>query len=192
MAKVNDLLEGYKKDLENGNLKFTVKSYGCGLPSDVYACIVEFHDIETYKFLLKHIHTKDHFEEVAKDVCREFCKDPLDEEISYYYDPYNLYLIWNEVSYKGIDTNFLFELENKRRNGCFRFVPAIDAQKEKTLHHIIKEKSVSPIIIQSIFRMFTSKKRAIDLRHEPDLLFDKEFGERRRKMLKVQEHLWEF
>lgn len=130
----NPLLDMYKESLEQGTLNFTTlkECDCCGGPSDVYGAISDENNIEVYTFLLKHIESEHEYEEVADDIL---------QEVSYYYDPYNVYLMWVEMSRRNMDTSFLFELEHKRRNGDFEYVSKKEARSEKTLQSIISKES---------------------------------------------------
>ena len=189
--KVNHALKKNKKRLKNGELDLTLHGCSCcGILIQIDLCIGDCYpdyDIEVYRFFIKNTDTENiidpkiTFEKIAEYVC-EFHSD---------YGPEYLYIIWEEVRERGLETDFLFEVENKRRSGGFDTeIELHDLQKEKTLNQIIEERSMKASIIQGMFRMFVAKKIATSLRHEPRSLFDKEFGERRRKMLGVQDHLW--
>ena len=180
--KAKERLELYKTQLLSGELNLTLSNYlSGGILFRIDECIYE-KDVESYKFLLEHIDSGGVLVVVSTFICEDYCDS---------YDPYYLYLIWVQFRKRDMDTEFLFELELIRRRGGFDYVPQTQTQKEKTLRQVIKEVSESSAtMIQCKIRLYLSKKFVMNLRHEPCALFHEEFGESRRKMLGVQDHLW--
>ncbi len=133
---VNHLLESYKSELlETGTLEL----------SDLYGAMVE-EDIEVYKFLLKHIKSEETFQEVASDIVQEV-----------FYDPYKMYLMWDELDKRGSDTQFIFKFESKRRRGEFKCIQKEEAIKEFTIEDNIRKYSQPDMEVNRLLESYRTK-----------------------------------